>query len=267
MSSQLELESLTPGEEFDLEECEQKIGRNLEQFWECLLSFSKIQEQRLWRGKYKSFTEYCEQRWGITRRRMNQLLQAHEVKAALPPEFALLITNDAQARALVDVAPNRRAEVLQKINERGAITAKAISEEGAKPRGRVERVVVLDEVGTPIPDDALPFWNRKQEAQDLLSDISRIKSILTTGRETMDPFYLHASQALVYDLQTVYQHLLELKPYAVCTQCQGTPSLQPDGCNFCKNSGLISKHQWDTQSMAEVKAMRLKANNARNGKH
>lgn len=266
MSDQLDLESLTPGEQFDLEECEQKIGEGLEQFWGVLLSFSKIHEQKLWRGKYKSFTEYCEQRWGITRRRMTQLLNAHEVKTALAPEFALLITNEAQARALADVAPSRRAEVLQKLNERGAVTAKAITEE-AKPRGRVERQIILDDVGTPIPDDALPFWNRKQEAQDLLSDISRIKSILTAGRETMDPFYLRTSNATIYDLQTLYQHLLELKPYAVCTQCQGSPSLQPDGCNFCKNTGLISKHQWDTQSMAEVKAMRLKANNARNGKH
>ena len=261
------LDQLTDSEEFELQECEEKIQQHLEGFWETVAAFTKIRELRLWRGKFSSMRQYCEQRWGMTDRRLRQLSDANEIRDSLPTDIADLITNERQIRALSGVEPGAREEVVRQAASQGPVTARSISEAAAKPRGRVERVVTLDEVGTPIPDDALPFWNRKQEAQDLLSDISRIKSIVTTGRETMDPFYLHASNAVIYDLQTIYQHLLELKPYAVCTQCQGTPSLQPDGCNFCKNSGLISKHQWDTQSMAEVKAMRLKANNARNGKH
>lgn len=265
MSDELDF-NLTLGEQSELDELEQVFSDSQEIMWRGVCALQKINELKLWRGKYRSFKDYCEQRWGLTSRRINQIFKAHDVLGNLSPEVAELITNERQARALADVAPQHREGVVRDAASRGPVTAESIGQ-AAKPRGRVERQIILDDVGTPVPDDALPFWNRKQEAQDLLSDISRIKSIITTGGETMDPFYCRVGNSVIYELQTVYQLLLELKPYAVCTQCQGSPSLQPDGCNFCKNTGLISKHQWDTQSMAEVKAMRLKANNARNGKH
>lgn len=268
MSEELDFEP-TFGEQAELEELEILFSQAQEQMWQGLGALSKINELRLWRFKFKSFKEYCEQRWGLTSRRVQQLMKAYDVRSFLSEDIAKLITNERQARALADVDPEQREGVVRNAASRGPVTADSLAAAAPVPgpRQRVPRQIELDEIGTPIPDDALPFWKRRQEANDLIFQLVQIKSIVKKGNETLDPFYLKCGNSTLMELTSAYQHLIELKPYAVCTQCQGSPSLQPDGCNFCKNSGLISKRQWDTQSMQEVKDMRLKANNARNGKH
>jgi len=131
------------------------------------------------------------------------------------------------------------------------------------PKPPAKRPIELDEIGTPIPEDAIPFWHRKQEIQDLLTQISHIKKTIERHRNESDPMFAKVSNGAVDQLSLVYQQVLEAKPYAVCTTCMGRFSVQPKGCSFCGNKGLISKWQWDTQSRKEVKDMRIKANTAR----
>jgi hypothetical protein len=40
----------------------------------------------------------------------------------------------------------------------------------------------------------------------------------------------------------------------------GSPTLQPKGCSFCASTGVIPEWKWNTQSIKEVKEMRLKLN-------
>ena len=123
--------------------------------------------------------------------------------------------------------------------------------------------IELDEVGTPIPTDALPFWHRREEAQKLITEVSRIKCAIEKAKNDGDPLFGKVSNAVIADLSRAYTHLLEAKPYAVCTSCMGSFSVQPKGCSTCGNKGLISKWQWETQSRKEVKDIRLRANAAR----
>ena len=270
MSDELDFD-LTLGEQAELDDLERDYAQIDDGMMRGACILLKIKEGRLWRSKYKSFKDYCEQRWGLTRQRIYQMMEAYEVVGSLPDDLASLITNEGQVRALSKSPPGKRGSALRIAASRGPVTAAAIekaADEQSKPRSiapRIERKHEYDDVGTPIPDDAMPFWKRRQEAQDLLTAVTKIKSTVTERKNVNDPFFMRISNSVIYDLQTVYQHLLECKPYAVCTTCQGTPSLQPQGCNFCKNTGLISKHQWDTQSLEEVKAMRIKDNNRRNG--
>lgn len=121
---------------------------------------------------------------------------------------------------------------------------------------------VFDDIGTRIPFHAIPYWKRRQEIQDMLTTLSRIKSTVERAKKEGDCMFGKVSNCAIDNLSQSYTHLLEAKPYAVCTACEGHFEVQPKGCSFCGNKGLISKWQWDVQAPKELKDLRLKANQA-----
>lgn len=146
------------------------------------------------------------------------------------------------------------------------------SEMGSKPKTSIpkkDKKVFYDVPGIPIPDDALKWWEEawddKEEehkdvpkVQDILTQISKLKSIVVGGREKGELRWLKVTNSIADTFDSLRSLISEAKPYAVCTTCQGVPSLQKEGCNFCKSTGLISKWQWETQSRQEVKDIVLR---------
>jgi hypothetical protein len=252
---------LTGGERFDFEECESEMTNHADSFSAYMTALYRIYYHQLWRADYASFKIYCEQRWGQTYRRVKQLLQAYEIKISMPPEFAELIVNERQARELANIEPERRSAVLDNARSNGNVTAHGIAQASERLTARrQERMQVYDEIGTPITNDALPFWNRKQEVQDMIYSCSKIKTHIEKALSIDDPLYGRVSNGIIMELTAIRHHLLEAMPYTLCTMCQGVPSMQPKGCSFCTNKGLISEHQWKTQVLDEVKKLRLKQN-------
>lgn len=128
----------------------------------------------------------------------------------------------------------------------------------AARNGSEKPPIELDEIGIPIPEDGIPFWHRREEIQKLLTQISHIKCTVENAKNSDDPMFARVSNAVIAELERVYAHIMEAKPYAVCTTCMGRFTVQPKGCSFCGDKGLISKWQWETQSRKEVKEMRMK---------
>lgn len=162
--------------------------------------------------------------------------------------------------------PNGQQELPHSTESKPNVITSPITPSSTKPNGVVDAKVKqrpLDETGTPIPDEAIPFWNRRQEVQNLLTEIISLKAKIKLAKDAEDPMYGNVSNAAIDQLSAAYQHVSEAKPYAVCTSCQGVPSFQPKGCSMCSNTGLISKWRWDTASRQEVKEMRSKVNAAR----
>lgn len=62
----------------------------------------EIRDRRLYREHYGTFEEYCQDRWGFTKVRATQLIQAAEVTGALEDGNNCYQTpqNEAQAREL-----------------------------------------------------------------------------------------------------------------------------------------------------------------------
>lgn len=272
------------------DECIRTVKEGLKTALDVAAALMELRDDKLYLDTNETFEEFCQIVLGIERAHAYRLIGAAEVKESLPKRIADKITNERQARALVSVPEEHRVEVIKKAAENGPVTegtiraaAEVVLEKQMSPMGdtiRIEKTVKyenevskngqpekrekpvkeLDDIGTVIPDDALPFWKRRQEIQDLLSSLTKIKSVISNAKEGNDPMFSKVSNAVLSDLSQAYTHLLEGKPYAVCTTCQGSFSLQPKGCSFCGNKGLISKWQWDTQSRKEVKDMRTKAN-------
>ena len=70
---------------------------------------------------FSTFEEYCRDKWGWKRAYAYQLIDAAGVVKSLPENVCHGIQNERQARALVGVAPEKRAQVI----EIAAETAKA----------------------------------------------------------------------------------------------------------------------------------------------
>jgi len=289
-------DSLTERETERLRICTKTILACLSSQFDGGLALIEVQDTKLYRENWPTFEAYCLDVLKISRSRAYQLIEGTRIKSALPPAASKLIVNEGQARALASVPEESRVKVINAAAKSGSITAATLTEAASQMSTAVDTVqpmntgislktptksdpltleqqiaekkakseVVLDDTGTVIPADGLPFWKRRSEIQAILTELSRIKCLVEKAKADCDPMFGKVSNAVIDSLNSAYSHLLEAKPYAVCTQCMGTFTLQPTGCGMCGNKGLISKYQWDTQSRKEIKEVRLKANGVKN---
>ncbi len=106
-----------------------------------------------------------------------------------------------------------------------------------------------DCVGQVIPPELMGLWNRRQEIQDEITTISRLRGLARRREEEKDPAgaqvsfnHLHAA------LSTVFSNWEMFKPYAVCPTCKGLL-----GCRLCCGSGMLSQFRWDSVVSDKVK--------------
>ena len=108
---------------------------------------------------------------------------------------------------------------------------------------------VLDAVGREVPQEKRELWQRRQETQDLLTLLSRVRGAVRQYQDRSDPLFAQVNySSLMAHLDQAYADLEVGKPYAVCPSCQGLL-----GCRLCGGSGLLSKFRWDTCVSREQK--------------
>lgn len=245
----------------------------------------ELRDDEHWRDTHNNFSDFCRDNFEISKTYLYDTIKALELIASLPKSVRPKITNERQARALISIPEKERPSVILDCEKNGGITAENIlahsktntpktkpssppladstlskktgSLQPPKPKIKIPE----DDMGIPLPDDAIPWGkdsDRGKEVQRVLTEISRLKSIVVGGREKGEYHWLKVTNSITDTFGSLFSLISEAKPYAICTTCMGSPSLQPEGCNFCKNTGLISKWQWDTQSRKEVKDMMIR---------
>lgn len=107
-------ETLTAPERHKLTDLEGIIERGVQTFVEVGAALAIIRDQRLYRETHSDFGDYCQDKWGWTRGRSNQLIQAAEVVAGLDTVVSTLPTSERQARELARLPVEQRAEVWEK---------------------------------------------------------------------------------------------------------------------------------------------------------
>ncbi|WP_236104145.1 hypothetical protein [Sphaerospermopsis reniformis] len=70
---------LNEAEALELDRLEKKIEKGLRGFWEVGQSLDQIRDKRLYRQNYKTFEEYCLNRWEFSRRSAYRLIQGASV--------------------------------------------------------------------------------------------------------------------------------------------------------------------------------------------
>lgn len=234
---------------------------------ECLRLAVEINNTGLWRKTHISFADFLMDSLGIKKSQAYRLIEAAEIVDAKEKSGEQPPTTEREARAQISASKNGSETTETKCNRNGyndspgggmENSVKSGSKPTLKPQ-KTEKEVLYDSIGIPVPDEAIPFWKRRDEVQALLGKISDIKCAVERAKSAGDALYGGVSNNFVVEMRSAYAHIKDgAMPYAVCTQCMGTPSLQPDGCSFCKNTGLIPEWRWNTQSIKEVKEMRIK---------
>lgn len=135
--------TLQPIEVDALTEHEATIANGLQTFKEVGYALADIRDRRLYRGDYGTFEDYCRERWALSARHTNRLIEAAEVAKTMGPIGPI---NEGQARAikpvLRDHGPEVAAEVLREAADGdGRLTARSISEAAER-----RLTVVEDEV-------------------------------------------------------------------------------------------------------------------------
>jgi len=189
--------------------------------------------------------------------------------------------NSRQAQALKGLPPAKKAEVfnaaiaeedgrsprpetIAKVRDSILMSSDGRNYSGAYSSAAPDRdsangestIVVVDAIGFPVPDAALPYWNRAQEIQDMLTALSRIKGILKKAEDEQDIMFAEVNFSDSFSkLMGLWENIKSAKPYAVCGTCQGK---NPAKCRSCCGRGVVSQFRWNTV-LPEIKAMREKA--------
>ena len=116
------LEELTPDEEKERHRLEWKVERA---FYEAGSALRLLRDKRLYRSTHRTFESYCQERFGYTRRRPYQLIEAaivfenlctigtqsSELDDSSPINRKILPTNERQVRDLIKLSPTVQREV------------------------------------------------------------------------------------------------------------------------------------------------------------
>jgi hypothetical protein len=230
-------------------------------------ALQEIRDQNLYKTEYTTFEDFCQTEYGFERAHAYRLIGFAEVKESIKMSpIGDKIKRESQARALAPVSEEKRVEVMEKVAEKGPVTAKAITEaarEVVSPKpeppvksSKEERPKVLDKTGYPIPDAILSDWQRAEAFGSNLREISRIKSALKKGLDESDLIFGEVTNTTVSTLSNAYGDLKRILPYAVCPTCQGRT---PKKCTTCRSRGFVSEFFYNTCIPEETKKIRERA--------
>ena len=114
-----------------------RLERQVEKaFYQAGLALQTLRDQKLYRSTHKTFQEYCQDRFGFTKRSAYYLINAVEIVDNLKkcePMVHILPTNERQCRPLKSLKPEQQGEVWNKA------VAKA---KGKVPSGKIVKEVV-----------------------------------------------------------------------------------------------------------------------------
>jgi len=244
-----------------LDECELAITQHQEGFLIVAEALTEIKEAKLWKATHASFEEYCEKRWKWTSHRVRQLIRGAEIQHELENDASkngtmVPLLNERSTRELARVPRTRRLQVVASASTDGkppssGAIREAAKQDQAKPAPQKDVEIELDKTGYPIPEARIPLWNRSEEVQVMLRQISEIRASIKRFMDAAsdgrgDILFKRTSLSSVHkSLCDAYNDLNTAVPYAVCPDCQGH---RADTCMTCKGLGLLSKYHWNQVS-------------------
>lgn len=121
------MEILNIEESHELERCEVVIKQGLNTFIEVGEALFLIRDKRLYRREFKTFEDYCQQKWHLGKRYVNQLIQASEVISNLGAMAPTLPESERQVRPLVGLEKDVQIAVWNDVVHESIVDNKKIT--------------------------------------------------------------------------------------------------------------------------------------------
>lgn len=173
------------------------------------------------------------------------------------------IQDEHAARTILKLPVDKREAVIVEASKNGApLSAPSVRKAEkivhADPPSKPS--VPCDEMGFPLPAVSIPFWNRRDEIQALMTHVSAVRGALKHYQDDKDDMLSDLHNALSQDLSRVFVSLADRKPWAVCPYCNGTFQYEDEygkhECKACHDTGLMAKSLYErvpTQFLAARK--------------
>jgi len=127
--------------------------------------------------------------------------------------------------------------------ETGNASVKPVAEKIRQREKQTQNGRVVDDNGTSIPANAMPYWNRKPEARNVLNQISAARGQIKK-LDPNDPMWANVNlNGVEADLNSAFNRFAAAIPAYVCPYCKG---VKIEGCKCCKSKGVVSKFVWST---------------------
>jgi two-component system response regulator NreC len=243
---------LTGAETDRLVELERAVDRGLQTFVEVGHALAEIRGRKLYRASHDTFERYCRERWGFTRQRALQFIDAAAVttvvvKAGLPAP-----THEAQARELVPL--RKRPDELETAWRDTLIAAHAA---GRSPWAELVRQNVIevkhrDHPSSPpharaaahrAPDEPTPADNERAvvDAVERFEQAATVWEQLNTRRGRLArPLGAQTGMALLARLERIETSIAKLKAEIGHRIGEGADTLisMPDARASTRSDGL-----------------------------
>jgi hypothetical protein len=121
------MEILNIEESHELERCEVVIKQGLNTFIEVGEALFIIRDKRLYRREFKTFEDYCQQKWSMPRRHVNRMIAASETIINLGPIGPILPQSESQIRPLTSLEPEIQKEVWKEVVKQNEETRQPIT--------------------------------------------------------------------------------------------------------------------------------------------
>jgi hypothetical protein len=173
---------------------ESRIEKGLRAFWDIGQSLGQIRDKQLYRQSYKTFDEYCLNRWEMSRRSAYRLIQAalvYEnvtrgsqsfVNVTHGSQNQILPTNERQIRPLVTLPPEKQREAWDKAvstapngkvtSDHVAQVAREYHRENSANKSRQKHSFEQQHQSTNNSEQSLnrSCWNCRHSSQELIKD-------------------------------------------------------------------------------------------------
>jgi len=108
---------LTSSQQENFENLEKQIEDNYNAAFVLAAALAQIRDQKLYRAEYKTFDEYCKNRWQYSPSYCYRLLETNSVMADLKEfeDSEVYPRNEAQARVFVDLDKEDRVKLAQTV--------------------------------------------------------------------------------------------------------------------------------------------------------
>lgn len=245
---------LTAGEKDTLVECEKIIERGQQTFVEVGQALAQIRDNHLYRRDHPNFETYCQKRWGWSRPRAYQMMEASAAVQGLTKDLSTMVDNERTAREVAKIAPEKRESVVKAAAKTGRVTSKSVKAAAQEiaPKDKA------DKHGDQLPADVVADWNAAEELikphLQNLSDLACLLEKKVTNGER-DKLFSEIPPATVADARLLRTTIEMVKPHAICPKCQGH---QRNKCTFCRGRGFVSKFKWDNHTTIQERAMKGK---------
>jgi hypothetical protein len=144
---------LSLSERQELARHEDVIDKAVRSGFEASISLEEIRDKRLYRQTHKTFEQYLNDRWSLSKAYANRMIAAASVERDLTP-MGVKISSERQARALVPVKSEDRPKVWQLAAERAG---------GREPSARLLEQAAAEIAPKPVPKRVVETHEMRDE--------------------------------------------------------------------------------------------------------